>query len=271
METVGAGHLRSGPEDPGGGAVSSRPLIETHHHVPVLGSTSDEARRLLLEARCELPLLVTTDHQTGGRGRDGRTWWSGPGSLAMTLALDPKAHGLRDEHLPRVALATAVAVIEALERFVPSGRLGIRWPNDIETDEGKLGGILPERLRTPSGERLAIGIGLNMGVSLEAAPEAVRRMASMLETFHQGPLERELVRDEILVRLGSVLDLLARDEPGLALRWQALDRLAGEPVRVELGNHILEGTARGITETGGLEVWAGGLPTILHGGRILRP
>src|SRR5207237_728418 len=103
-------------------------------------------------------------------------WWSDGGSLTFTIALDPSAHGLRSEHEPRLALATAVAIIDAIASWGLSEVPGIRWPNDIEVGGRKLGGILPERLDTPMGPRLLIGIGVNVASQMADAPEAVRRM-----------------------------------------------------------------------------------------------
>ena len=83
--------------------------------------------------------------------------------MTFTLAIDPLAHGLTAEIEPRLALATAVAVIEALDELeLGSPSLGIRWPNDLEAGGRKLGGILPERVETPRGHRILIGIGLNV-------------------------------------------------------------------------------------------------------------
>ena len=60
-------------------------------------------------------------------------------------------------------------MIEALDELeLGSPSLGIRWPNDLEADGRKLGGILPERLETPHGRRVLIGIGLNVQTNLAA-------------------------------------------------------------------------------------------------------
>ena len=36
-----------------------------------------------------MPLLIVADGQTKGRGRGGNRWWTGAGSLAMSLAIAP--------------------------------------------------------------------------------------------------------------------------------------------------------------------------------------
>src|SRR4051794_38237171 len=138
------------------------PFITTWIKREVIDSTSNLAIDLLAAGGVACPLLVTAASQTRGRGRARRSWWSDAGSLTFTVAIDPAAHGLRAEHEPRVALAAAVAVIDAVAPWLPPEGAGIRWPNDVEVGKRKLGGILPERVETPDGPRVAIGIGLNV-------------------------------------------------------------------------------------------------------------
>ena len=94
----------------------------------------------------------------------------------------PGAHGLTVQNEPKLALATAVAIVEAMNELgIGHPSIGIRWPNDLEADGRKLGGILPERLERPrSGTRVLIGIGLNLSTNLTAAPADVRAMATSL-------------------------------------------------------------------------------------------
>jgi len=67
-------------------------IIRTVEYHATLDSTNSYLKRLLAEpgrvAPEELPLLVIADQQTAGRGREGRSWWTGPGSLAFSLAID---------------------------------------------------------------------------------------------------------------------------------------------------------------------------------------
>src|SRR4051812_48432802 len=90
------------------------PLVRTLVHHEIVASTSDLARQLVVAGETELPLAVWATRQTRGRGRGSNRWWSDAGSLTFTVALDPAAHSLRPEHEPRLALAAAVAVIDAL-------------------------------------------------------------------------------------------------------------------------------------------------------------
>src|SRR5262249_35843674 len=197
----------------------------------------------------ETPFAVRARRQTRGRGRGTNTWWSDGGSLTVTLALDPSALGLRREHEPRLALAAAVAIIDAVSPLLSDpGSLGIRWRDDGESGGRKVAGLLPERVESPPGPGLLIGIGLNARTRLDDAPPGVRAMAVSLHELAPEPLEppnEDAVLRALLDHLAGALDRLAGDDPALAGRWAALDTLLGRPVRVDLGAPPPTGAGRG--------------------------
>jgi BirA family biotin operon repressor/biotin-[acetyl-CoA-carboxylase] ligase len=237
-------------------------------------STSDRAAELVREGIVALPLAVWARRQTCGRGRGSHSWWSDAGSLTFTLAIDPRAHGLAVESEPKLALASAVAMIKALEELelgLPS--LGIRWPNDLELGGRKLGGILPERIETERGHRVLIGVGLNVLTDLAEAPASVHTMATSLARLHARPLDQQVLRALLaafLRQFESVLTRLAGGDPGLAAEWDRLDLLRGQWVRVDLGARTVAGWGRGIDQDGALCLDDGQERLCLFGGQVLR-
>jgi BirA family transcriptional regulator, biotin operon repressor / biotin---[acetyl-CoA-carboxylase] ligase len=239
----------------------------------VVTSTSDVARELAATAGVELPLLVWARRQSAGRGRGAHAWWSDEGSLTFTIAIDPRAHALKPEHEPRLALATAVAVIKALAPLVPADMLGIRWPNDVEAAGRKLGGILPERIDTPAGTRLLIGIGVNVRTRLADAPPDVARLATSLEVLRGAPMIEEDVASlliAILIEFEPVMHALAHEDPALAQEWRRLDTLTGQPLRVRQGAQEMRGLGAGIDADGGLRLAGPSETLTLYGGQVLR-
>jgi BirA family biotin operon repressor/biotin-[acetyl-CoA-carboxylase] ligase len=109
----------------------------------VIVSTSDRLKAL---ARAGAPewTAVLADRQTGGRGREGRTWASPIGGLYLSVLLRPRF--ARAGLLP---LAAGVAVAEA------AGELGVRaelkWPNDVMASGRTLAGVLSEAASGPAG------------------------------------------------------------------------------------------------------------------------
>ena len=251
-----------------------RPIfVRSIHHLDEVDSTSDHARRLLDIGPVETPALVLADRQTRGRGQRSNSWWSDDGSLTATLILDQVALRLPIDREPRVALTTAVAIIDAIEGFYPECRAGIRWPNDVEVDGRKLGGILPERVETAGGPRLLIGIGLNVRTRIEDAPAEVRGMAATLAEWGEATPSDDPKADllaAILEHLPGRLRELAEGREDLPRRWARLDTLAGTTIRVEVGGEIISGLARGIDAEGALRVEVGGETRTLHAGRVLR-
>jgi BirA family transcriptional regulator, biotin operon repressor / biotin---[acetyl-CoA-carboxylase] ligase len=253
------------------------PFVRTLVHHETLASTSDLARALAAQETLSLPLAVRANRQTRGRGRGTHAWWSDAGSLTFTLVLDPAGHGLRPEHEPRLALASAVAVINAVARefLSPSEAeaLGIRWPNDVEAAGRKLGGILPERVVTPLGPRLLIGIGLNVLTHVAEAPADVQRMAVAVAELHRDPMPSDALDRAfraILEQFQSVSERLSWGDPTLAERWDQLDLLRDRWVRVDLGPRIVIGLGRGIDPDGSLRLATEHEAVRLFGGQVLR-
>ncbi|HMB04810.1 MAG TPA: biotin--[acetyl-CoA-carboxylase] ligase, partial [Isosphaeraceae bacterium] len=148
-----------------------------------------------------------------------------------------------------------------------------RWPNDVEAAGRKLGGILPERVVTPLGPRLLIGIGLNVRTRLADAPADVRRLAVAVAELRRDPMPSDALDRAfraILEQFQSVSERLAGGDPTLAERWDQLDLLRDRRVRVDLGPRIVTGLGRGIDPEGALRLATESETVRLFGGQVLR-
>jgi len=250
------------------------PFLEKMLIIDEIDSTNDHVKRLLPQGPMPLPLGVWARRQTLGRGQGENRWWSDEGSLSFTLAIDPRRHGLRLEQEPRLALMTAVAVIDAVAALglIDPG-IGIRWPNDVEVNGRKLGGILPERVETDRGHFVVIGLGFNLTTRLDHAPDAVQRMATSLSDLQPRPLPLDFAPrflTAFLEQFASALARLSLNDPDLARRWDSLNLLRGQTVRVALGPNTLQGQVHAIDPEGALVIHDGHKLHHLFGGRVLR-
>ncbi|MBE0416685.1 MAG: biotin--[acetyl-CoA-carboxylase] ligase [Coriobacteriia bacterium] len=133
----------------------------------VTGSTNADAAAL---ARAGAPhgTAVLASRQTAGRGRLGRSWESPTGGVYVSAVLRPPFPPAALTGLP---LAVAVGVAGALARF--GIEAGVKWPNDLRLDHGKLAGVLLEM--SAEADRTAwvvVGVGLNVrraGSEIEGA------------------------------------------------------------------------------------------------------
>lgn len=226
---------------------------ERHESLP---STNDEAFRRASEGALE-GLIVTTRHQSAGRGRQGRAWWDAPGdSVLASLLLRPTVPLAR---YPQLGMAMACAVAEAAERLVPGERFDVKWPNDVLHRGRKFCGILAETRVGHSGQGgapLVIGFGINVNQTAEAWPEEIRRVATSLRIAADGrALDTDQVLRDVMTRFENYL---ARARAGdLSGLWGAVKaRLPrpGSPVVVASGSHRVEGTVEGYTESGAISV-----------------
>lgn len=104
--------------------------------------------------------IVTTDHQTAGRGQRGNAWESEAGkNLLFTLALPTR--GIKAGEQFAISELIAVAISEVLSQYTTDIR--IKWPNDIYHKDHKLCGILIEHdIEGTHIARSLIGVGLNV-------------------------------------------------------------------------------------------------------------
>lgn len=194
--------------------------IEVHES---LDSTSSRARRLIAEGSPRRPFLVVAQEQTAGRGRDGRTWATLRGSLAMTVGLRAGQDLIAPERIGLVSLAAALAVHETVVTWLKqtpvtaaaSGAM-IRWPNDVLVEGRKIAGVLIEAI---GGGDLLVGIGLNTNGCLADAPAEIRQIACSLADIGQSEVDHAAIIVAIVRSMLSHFDAIgagSRSVIGLA-------------------------------------------------------
>ena len=201
--------------------------------------------------------FVLAEHQTAGRGRQGRTWFS-PKYSSICLSFGYVFPGVL-EQLRGLSLAVGVAAAETL-RLETGLPIQIKWPNDLMRGDKKLGGVLIE-VKGSAPARAIIGLGLNVCLPAELhESEAAKKDAA------SGRGWTDLVADgndlpsrtRLLTALAIALDRACQDyarsgfQP-FAERWPRLDVLVGRMLLVTLANgEKREGMADGIAEDGSL-------------------
>lgn len=204
----------------GSGAVAI--LIRT---VAETGSTNADMLALAVAGASEGSWL-RAEGQTGGKGRQGRTWESPSGNfygstLVRLRPTDPPAATL--------ALVAAVALEEAVRVFLPQGAT-IKWPNDLLIEGAKLSGVLLER----TGDAVVIGIGVNLAHHPDLAERPTTSLAAQGAPVDPATFA-EVLADAFARKLsrwrGEGFDTIRR-------RW--LER--AHPVGTALATHLPDGS-----------------------------
>ncbi|NCA93189.1 biotin--[acetyl-CoA-carboxylase] ligase, partial [bacterium] len=123
--------------------------------VGTVDSTNNYLKKLVSEGAGHMTAVIA-EAQTGGRGRQGKSFASPPGGIYMSIYYN--FTDMREDDLPLVTPTVAVCVAEAIEKTA-SISVSIKWVNDIYYKNKKICGILTERSGTERG--FIVGIGIN--------------------------------------------------------------------------------------------------------------
>jgi BirA family biotin operon repressor/biotin-[acetyl-CoA-carboxylase] ligase len=206
-------------------------------------STMTEAATLAAGGQFDDWTTVIARHQTGGRGRSGRSWASQPGDALLATVIARVA--LPPERVGVIAIAAGVAIAEALGKV--GVEVGLKWPNDLIANDRKLGGIL---IQTQMGTPLIalIGIGINLGkVPIEVSAKAV----SIADLVPTSPSPVDAARLVVPQLRDSIAELEQGRGQRIIARWTAIALWLEEEVSVIADREVV-GILQGIDEFGRL-------------------
>lgn len=145
--------------------------------------------------------VVITHEQTAGRGQRGNLWISEPGkNLTCTYLLRPKFLCISDQFILNKAIA--LAAVKAIQQFIPSNDVHIKWPNDIFLQNKKVAGILVET-SMQGGHIVSCLAGIGINVNQHQFQAESGNPISIYEV-----IGTELKVDDVLNALSENLEVL---------------------------------------------------------------
>lgn len=114
-------------------------------------------------------LVILAEHQSGGKGRRGRTWHCPEKKgLLVTIVLKPEIDKDRICFLTGI---TSIALSETIHHLLKIP-VAVKWPNDIIVNNKKVAGILIEIYGSCNEAfNFAIGIGVNINLTKDDLPD----------------------------------------------------------------------------------------------------
>ena len=230
-----------------------------------IDSTNTFAKRLASDGAPEGTVIIA-GHQTGGRGRLGRSFSSPAGmGIYLSMILRPDC---RPEELMHLTCASGVAASDAIAAV--TGQMpSIKWTNDLVLVKRKLGGILTEisiNYATGLVDYAVVGIGINCCQTPEDFPEEIRQVAISLGIpFSQRPqLIAALIRS-----LHRMRENLFVAKQGIMEDFRHRCVTIGSEISILRGDEVRHATAVGVDADGGLEVvYADGKRDIVTSGEV---
>ncbi|MGN1345525.1 MAG: biotin--[acetyl-CoA-carboxylase] ligase [Eubacteriales bacterium] len=223
-------------------------------------STNTDARALLAECPGADTILRTADLQTGGRGRQGKTFVSPEGGLYMTLAMRTGVP------LASVVGVTSCAAAAAARALAPWGiDCGIKWVNDLYLNGAKLAGILVESVNDYAAmrsEAILIGIGVNVKRNLFPAGVHAISLEEAGFSVDRTELCAGIVRELLDIRRTGFDFSVYADE------YRKRSIVLGRNIVFVRDGKETVGRAEGIDEHGGLLVRCGTKLQTLNSGEI---
>ena len=194
--------------------------------------------------------VILADHQTQGKGRNGRTWHSEENvGIYLSILLNPT---LPLEDISQITLVAGVTVVQAINEF-SRARAYLKWPNDIILNGKKVAGVLTENHKNNSQSGIILGIGINVNHS--HFPVSLQHIATSMamengEIFERLPLITFLInhldqeyRCFLEEGLSPVID-----------HWNLNSDMFGKQISVTHGNQTFSGTAMKLDPRGHLVV-----------------
>ena len=234
---------------------------------PSIESTNTHAKGLAAQGAPHGTVLIA-DHQTGGRGRRGRSFHSPAGDgIYMSVILRPCC---APNDLMHLTCAAAVAICDAVEKAAGI-RPGIKWTNDLVVGSRKIAGILTELGLGAGGlvDYAIIGIGINCRQSESDFPEDIRSIAGSLASVTGQEIDRAKVAAAMMDALWKMDQTLLTGKSAMIDRYRADCITLGREISLVRGDEVRHGTALDIDEEGALLVrFVDGVNGLVNSGEV---
>lgn len=219
-------------------------------HKDSIPSTQRLAHELALNQAAN-GTIVIADEQIDGKGRMGRTWYSGKGKgIWMSMILRPN---ILPYLAPQLTLLTATVLAEVMD-----SNLGIRpqikWPNDVLIDGKKVAGILTE-MQAEQDQVLyvIIGIGINVNQSTSDLPKDLQERATSFQI--ESGIQRELtpiIQAFLTTFEKKFSTYLEEGFHPVKSTWENYGFRLHETLHIRTGKSEWQGVFQGIAEDGAL-------------------
>lgn len=211
--------------------------------------------------------VITSERQTLGRGRLGRSWHS-PEKVGayISIILRPK---ISPDNAPGLSIMTALAAAETFEKYCP-GKVKIKWPNDILIDNRKVAGVLTE-LYTKNNkiDYVIIGIGININQKQTGFPQTIRKLATSLRRVSGKKINRAELTAQFLGHFEKEYKKYQKNQlAGSLKRVRAYSSLLGQTITLKTGDKLITGQAIDIDQTGALIIETDGKKLAVSGGEV---
>lgn len=169
-------------------------------HLSTVDSTSSVAKALLENYEA---VIVSADHQTGGRGRNGKSWIGDPGANVYISFGYRHTQPITQDYLLSAMAFPTLAVVDVIREQLLDCTVRVKYPNDIqaltETGWAKLSGILVEH-EFEGSRCISTTVGIGINVEQTTFPDTINQPCTSLalQGSHVSPAQ---IREQLIQRM----------------------------------------------------------------------
>ena len=188
--------------------------------------------------------LVWTENQTSGRGQLNKKWISEP-FKSLTFSVYKQFNGLLIKPFKFNAVV-CLGIIYALKKLNIPG-LSIKWPNDILSENKKIGGILIENFFSRSKIKASvIGVGLNLNQEkFEKLPKA-----TSLKIITGKKWSSKIILDALVPLLEKYLFMFDFQDSSILDQYQKILWKRNKTILFDMDGKLHKGKLKGVDESG---------------------
>ena len=203
---------------------------------------------------------IVAEEQTNGRGTNDKSW-SSPAMTGIWLSFTWQLEKIET----MLSACVAIAVKNAISKYLEVDKLLFKWPNDIYYKKKKLGGILIETYGNESSKaNFVIGIGIN--VFKYKHPTTNETISLDYTTTKK--LDRNIITAELIYKLEEELQNILEPKNNIVSTWNMNDIFYDRIISVKVGQEIYTGKNLGINDTGALQIQLKDRIMSIHSGKI---
>jgi BirA family biotin operon repressor/biotin-[acetyl-CoA-carboxylase] ligase len=226
-------------------------FIKSIVYYPSLNSTNTLAYSLAHDGGDEWTVIIA-DSQSNGRGRQGRVWYSPPGTNIYTsFILRPT---MSYEYFPAISLLTGMVISIVIEHFIDL-KTELKWPNDVMVNGKKISGILLE-LGNDSNNKpyIIVGIGININSDTKDYPRELFHSSTSMKVLTNRVFDRVMILNHLYTSFFAWYDIYCTHNGfnGIKEKYMQRFRMIDKRVHIESGAEKITGVVKDIDEYGRL-------------------
>jgi BirA family biotin operon repressor/biotin-[acetyl-CoA-carboxylase] ligase len=230
-------------------------------------STNDVALARLSDPAID-SILCSAEMQTAGKGRRGRQWVS---PFGRNIYMSYGCFVRRElSELSGLSLIAGMQVVDTLRKLGLSD-VGLKWPNDILLEDGKLAGILVElKPAEKRGIGVVVGVGINLALDEKDALQIDQPWSAISSRVK---ISRNQLLGMLAGRLVCAIEIFAQQGfSPFARKWDEYNVYAGKKITIIRGDETTTGIDAGVDLDGNLRLNTGNGIVIHNSGEVsMRP